>query len=102
VSKYPRCAQCDRPLAVHAGIEREGRKFCGQDCIYLYFGPPDPPGGIVIEGAIFRSNLEDLKKINHNVDEAGILALYYLGWQNVPSAGPDYEIYQKIRGWCEE
>jgi len=102
MSKYPRCAQCDKPLAVHAGIEREGKKFCGQDCIYLYFGPPDPPGGLVIEGAVFRADLENLREMNPSVDEPGILALYYLGWQHVPHGGSDYEIFSKVRGWCEE
>lgn len=102
MSKYPRCAQCDKPLAVHAGIEREGVRVCNRECEYLYFGPPDPPGGLVIEGAVFCADLESLRKMNPNVDEPGILALYYLGWQGVPSGDSDYEIFSKVRGWCEE
>lgn len=102
MGKYPRCAQCDKPLAVHAGIEREGVRVCGRECEYLYFGPPAPLGGLVIEGAVFRADLESLKKINPNVDEPGILALYYLGWQGVPDGGSDYEIFSKVREWCIE
>lgn len=102
MSKYPRCAQCDKPLAVHVGIERDGMRFCGPDCIYLYFGPPDPPGGLVIEGAVFRADLVSLRKTNPSVDEPGILALYYLGWQHVPGGGSDYEIFSKVREWCIE
>ena len=59
-------------------------------------------GGLVIEGAVFRADLETLRKTNSNVDEPGILALYYLGWQHVPHGGSDYEIFSKVREWCEE
>jgi len=102
MSKYPRCAQCDQPLAVHTGIKREGVIVCNRECEYLYFGPPDLGGDVVIEGAVFRAALQDLEKINPNVDEAGILALYYLGWQQVPGGGSDKVVYEKVRGWCEE
>jgi len=51
----------------------------------------------------FRIALDDLKKQNLQVDEAGILALYYLGWVKVPSRGTgDYDIYEKVREWCIE
>jgi len=100
--RYPRCVQCDKPLGVHAGIKREGVRVCNRDCEYLYFGPPDPYTETMIMDFSFRTALEDLKKQNPEVDEAGILALYYLGWVKVPSRGAgDYDIYEKVRGWCE-
>ena len=102
MNKYPRCAQCDKPLGVGVGIEREGVRVCNQECEYLYFGPPDLGMEVVIVGNVFRANLEELKKMNPNVDEPGILALYYLGWQGVPSGGSDYEIFSKVREWCVE
>ena len=100
--RYPRCDQCDKPLGVHAGIKREGVRVCNRDCEYLYFGPPDHDMEIMIMGASFRIALGELEKQNPQVDGPGILALYYLGWVKVPSRGTgDYDIYEKVRGWCE-
>jgi len=102
-NKYPHCAQCRNPLGIRAGIIKGGKRFCNDECAYLYFGPPEPVAEEVIEQTVFDMALERLRKRNPNVDEAGILALCYLQWSGVPGEGTeDYKIYQAVRTWSEQ
>lgn len=102
-NKHPHCAQCRNPLGVRAGVVREGKRFCNDECAYLYFGPPEPILEHVVEQNVFDAELGRLKKQNPKIDEAGILALCYLQWVKVPSKGTeDYRIYQAVRSWSEQ